>query len=129
SLSADPGGVYVYNADHEKVRPELAFTVSSQGEITHGSLMAEAISYHSVHSADFHPFSVPFAEPENLAVAEFVPTEDFERSANEVLEILISANTEAKPFSVTEGEQTAATAFQPRRGYLWPYRNQPLSNG
>lgn len=121
------GGTFLYNADHERVLPELALVSLPNGTLTHGSLQAGKVSLHSVRSAQFNPFPVPLREPNHLATATAPQDPRFRDSARAVLSLLLlgeSPNPAA--FHVQAGVTAAQAANPPWRGYWWPLKGQPM---
>lgn len=123
------GGLYIYNGDIKKLRPELALLVSADGTITHASLMADQLTIHRTHSGDFNPFSVPLSEPVGLEADLEAATEVDERSKAEVLELLRSHDGPIVSFNVIQNPAAARSAVLPWRGFWWPYKGRWLQRG
>lgn len=121
------GGLYIYNGDLKKLRPELALLVDADGVITHASLMADQISLHKTHSADFNPFSVPLKEPTHLKVDNDAAVDD--SSMAEVLALLRSYTGSEAKFTLIESPAAASSAVKPWRGFWWPYKGRWLQRG
>lgn len=122
-----PGSVYIYNADKDEVRPELAFIVEPDGTMTHNSLLADKITTHHVNASEFNPFSVPLEEP--IQNQSFLLRKDpkFHESALKNYEALLSHE---RPSSVadisprlTPGRLTGSSSITPWRGYWWPFNS------
>jgi hypothetical protein len=127
NIQGRAGSLFVYNGDHGEVRPELAFTVGSDGVITHGSLAGGKVTTHKVRSEAINPFPVPLTEPENLPAVE--PEPSLLATADAVLATLDEADVAIEQLAITEGTFSASASSIPWRGYWWPYQGQPLSNG
>lgn len=134
-LNSPSADLYVFNADEEKVKPELAFVIDKDGVMTHGSLLAGKTTIHKLLVSDFNPFSVPLTEPTYL---ESLSSQDFRilfegrallnNSAEEVLKILTAPSDEPiENFALQTGKQSASAEITPWRGFWWPYNNRPLS--
>lgn len=122
------GGLFIYNSDHDVVKPELSMFVDQQGVITHASLNAGKISVHKVHSQDFNPFSVPFTEPKNLKPVSPLKVFDATSEKNALLFLKQNASNEVVQFSLLANQKPFATAsYFPWRGYWWPRRGQPIT--
>lgn len=120
--------LYVYNADGDKVKPELAVLVEPDGVITHGSLIAGQTKIHRIQTAEFNPFSVPLHEPVQMATVSELVTLPLLDSAKEVLDLFLSQrNLVPLNQMLIEPGSTTANANKPWRGYWWPYKGLPLS--
>jgi hypothetical protein len=121
------GGTYIYNADKEKVRPELALVRAANGVLTHGSLQSGHVTMHSVRAGKFNPFPVPLEEPRHMAQVDSVSAA-LAASAGEVLGQLTAAANPNPPESLTAsvGTFTATADALPWRGYWWPMKGQPM---
>jgi hypothetical protein len=118
-------GTFIYNADQEYVKPELAFLVDEKGVITHGSLAFDKITVHRVKAEDFNPLSVPFAEPRHLPVLQM--DESLAASAAVVRDFFIAhRNDRVADFKVGEINAYASAASQPWRGYWFPYSSMRM---
>jgi len=130
-LSEPAGSVYIFNADQEKVRPELAMIIEPDGLMTHGSLLAGEVSVHSVRARDFNPFGIPTHEPRHLQplLKQEVFTQGLEQSAIEVLNFLMTQPSSFRETRLQEGfvESRVQTELLPWRGYWWAYKGLPLS--
>jgi hypothetical protein len=127
SVDFPAGSVYIYNADAERVRPELAMLVEPDGMITHGSLLADEITVHRVHSSQINPYTVPLQEPTNVAPLLMYKDAPFAESAERVFSFLFSESPEFEDLAIQVGHFTASADHKPWRGYWWPYKGQPLS--
>lgn len=131
NLSSPHGSTYIFNADQEKVRAELAIVVEPDGQLTHGSMLAGQLSVHRVRAKSFNPFSIPLQEPRNLPpiLGVEILSSEMLQSAQEVLSFLLSHQAREIDIRVDAGhfESSVATELLPWRGYWWPYRNLPLS--
>lgn len=128
NLTDPVGGVFIFNAEHKSVRPELAMLVERDGMLTHGSLMAGRITTHRLRYRDFNPFTVPLREPGAAAAAVFAEVD--EKSVDETLNLFLAQRSRAEmDFSVLQSPTAASSAVRPWRGYWWPYKNRPLQNG
>lgn len=132
-LSELSGGQYIFNADEERVRPELALVLENDGTMTHGSLMADKLTMHRVRASDFNPYSIPLKEPEGLRFAPPASVRATPESARVALDLLLShrgtrAVTEPE-LSTGDELSVAASAFKPWRGYWWPAKGRPLQRG
>ncbi len=130
-LTEPAGSMYIFNADQEKVRPELALVIEPDGIMTHGSLLGGELSVHSVRAKDFNPFGIPVQEPRYLhpLLQQEVLTADIQRSSTEVLNFLLAHPTQFRETRLTEGhfQSSVAPDSLPWRGYWWPYSGLPLS--
>ena len=118
--------IFIYNADTNKILPELSMLVDENGVVTHGSLHAGKITFHKVKALDFNPFSVPTTAPKDrLPLAHLA---GFLTSTTETEQLLESAtNLKAENFSLTENSLSSARADKlPWRGFWWPRRNMPI---
>lgn len=127
-LTHPVGAVYIYNADDERVRPELAMVVEADGLLTHGSLLGGKTTVHRMKASQYNPFPVPLREPTDVPTA-IEPTRDLSDSAQEVLKYLLSEPAQFEDLTLREGVVTgqAVASFKPWRGYWWPYKGRPLA--
>lgn len=130
-LSSPQGALYVYNADGNDVRSELAFVIEPDGVMTHGSLLAGRKSIHRINGKLFNPYNVPAAEPLAVSAAFHGEIEELSESAGKVLRELLTEPAEYTELLVREGEfgAMAASDIKPWRGFWWPYKSQRLSKG
>ncbi len=133
NLQTPMGALYIFNADRERVRPELALVRDADGTITYGSLLHGKISFHKTSTLFLNPLPAPLDEPV-LAPRAFDNEKDVEigqmaTSAAEVLNVLLFQPTELHEFSLEPGTFTYNVPLQhlPWRGYWWPYHGQPMS--
>ncbi|MGZ3649757.1 MAG: hypothetical protein ACXVCI_07855 [Bdellovibrionota bacterium] len=124
-VSGPAGGSYIYNADQEKVRPEMALLRTSQGMINQGSLGAGVVRYLSVPYRKFNPFSVPLEEPRGRHPVPTPLSAAFNESADTVLALLQTAKPEESAIT-TEGRFSASASYRPWRGFWWPYKGLPM---
>lgn len=121
------GSLYVYNADHGKVRPELAAVRTKDGVITHGSLLAGALTMHSVRDQGLNPLPVPLEEPRGLPSVRPAQPVALEGSARKTLAQLLLARSPAPAsVSVPDAPLSESASIQPWRGYWWPYQDMPM---
>jgi hypothetical protein len=122
------GSIYIYNADSNQVKPELALVIDKDGILTHSSLLAGKLTVHRVLAKDFNPFSIPLTEPTHLQALPRDFTVGFSPLAENVLNYLLShTSTPVETFNLFEGTlEGHANAF-PWRGFWWPYKGRPLS--
>lgn len=118
--------LYIFNADGDEVKPELALLKNPDGTLTHGSLLADEVTFHRVKEADFNPFSVPLSLPRQNPSSEGL-SEKLNQSAQAVLRQLNDSDPPLIELAVQEGPQ-AAQARQPWRGFWWPYKNFTIGN-
>lgn len=111
--------LYIFNADEEEVKPELALLKNEDGSVTHGSLLADEITFHRVKG--LNPFPVPLELPGRSPSAEMLSARA-QASAQRVLSQLKSVSPELIDLSAQERPR-AAQARQPWRGFWWPYKN------
>ncbi|HEY8279303.1 MAG TPA: hypothetical protein VIH99_06755 [Bdellovibrionota bacterium] len=120
-------GLYVYNVDGEKVKPELAFVKATNGVLTHGSLHAGKLTMHSLRYDQFNPFPVPLDEPTNTSYEDPPSKPDFVDGAKKVLAYLLLAQSpNPVTLAINEGVIKAESSEQPWRGYWWPNKGQPM---
>jgi hypothetical protein len=122
---AAEGALYIFNADGEEVRPELALLKNADGTVTHGSLLAGEISFHRVRGEEFNPFPVPLSIPHRKPGTEPLSARVVS-SADNVLARLKESRPGLTELTVREGIQ-AAQARQPWRGFWWPYKKFPMA--
>lgn len=125
------GSLFIYNADSNRVKPELAMVVTPDGMITHASLAAGQLTVHRVLAAQFNPFSVPIAEPKDLTPTP-LPQADSElmrTSGDEALKFLSSMAPSFESLAPEDlhGSSVARAEALPWRGFWWPYKNLPLA--
>lgn len=121
------GGLYIYNADSETVRPEVALLKTRSGRLVHGSLLAGEVKLHNVPADGFNPFPVPFLEPKGKRVKAAPTGTLFQGSRALVLRELQRARpTNEKQLTVKAGKESASATQLPWRGYWWPYLNMPI---
>jgi hypothetical protein len=113
------GNLFIFNADEEEVKPELSLIKNQDGSVTHGSLLADQVTYHRV--LGLNPFPVPLDIPARSPSAELLSDHTL-ASAQRVLSQLQSASPELITLTA-EGGPKAAQARQPWRGFWWPYKN------
>lgn len=118
--------LYIFNADEEEVRPELALLKNPDGTLTHGSLLADELSFHRVRGDELNPFPVPLIAPQQSPSVGVLSANTL-RTAERVLGQLRGASPELIDLTVQEGPQ-AAQARQPWRGYWWPYQGFPMGS-
>ena len=70
------GETFIYNADSDTVKPELALLVDSKGYLVHGSLQAGNVTLHKLKASELNPYSIPLIQPVNLPIAHI----DIEKS-------------------------------------------------
>lgn len=127
-VSSPQGALFVYNADGDEVKPELAFLVEPDGLMIHGSLLAGERSVHKVHANRFNPFSVTIKEPQSVTALSQLEFPHLSASAQSVLNYFLTEPSEYSEISLEEGEIEADAAdVLPWRGYWWPWKGQPLS--
>ncbi len=116
------GETFIYNADSDTVKPELALLIDNKGYLVHGSLQAGKVTLHKVKASELNPYSIPLLQPVNLPVAQI----DTEKSQ------LLSASAQATAATfrmVRKNENLnslAAAAVLPWRGYWWPRKGAPM---
>lgn len=113
--------LFIFNADEEEVKPELSLLTNADGTVTHGSLLADEVTFHRVKGSEFNPFPVPLRRPEQSPSAGLLSL-GAQLSAARVLGELARARPATIDLGVEEGPQ-AAQARQPWRGFWWPYKN------
>jgi hypothetical protein len=125
------GATYIFNADRNQARAELAIVIEPDGMMTHGSLLAGEVSVHRVQAKGFNPFSVPLQEPREMPAMmnEEVLSTELHQSAQEVLKYLLSRAPGSAELRIADGIYAARVAdeFLPWRGYWWAYKGQALS--
>lgn len=135
-LSSPQGTLFVFNADTDKVIPELSFTIDPDGVMTHTSLKQGVRSVHKVLVKEFNPFSIPYNEPKNLQprVPQFLDQE-LMSSANAALRVLSTSDAKVaklddlNTLEMDIGEISEDADIKPWRGYWWAYNGRRLSNG
>jgi len=126
-ISTPPGGMYIYNADNSKVRPELALVKTANGTLTHGSLLKGKLTMHSVRASQYNPFSVPLAEPSRIQAYAPPPGPEFTTSTRTVLAFLLLAESPSPAdLTVTPGTENAVAEIEPWRGFWWPNKGLPM---
>ena len=129
-LAHPQGMLYVFNADTMPIKPELAFTVDSEGVMTHASLIQGQRSVHKVLAKEFNPFSIPYNEPKGIpALAPQHIDAATLSSANQALRVLSTSRAALTPMALEAGTFDADSDLKPWRGYWWAYNGRPLSNG
>jgi hypothetical protein len=135
-LSHPQGTLFVFNADTEKVIPELSFTLDAEGIMTHTSMKQGVRTTHKVLVKEFNPFTIPYNEPKGMpAVAPQYVDHAMLVSANEALRALSSSNAQVASIDNFEtlemdiGEIKENADIMPWRGYWWAYNGRRLSNG
>jgi hypothetical protein len=137
NLSSPQGTLFVFNADTDRVLPELSFTVDPDGVLTHASMKKGERTVHKVLAKDFNPFSVPWKEPKGLptsSASRFLSRE-FMSSANEALRVLSTSRAILAPVErlstllLDTFELIEDADIKPWRGYWWAYNGRRLSNG
>jgi len=130
NMASPTGRVYIYNADREEVRPELAMILESDGTMTHGSLLGGKTTFHKVDSKQFNPFSIPLSEPAGFTPELNQHSAVFAESAVRVQNQLLAARVAVKSdFRLKAGTFSSSASYLPWRGYWWPYRGAPLAGG
>lgn len=122
----DDRASFVFNADNPLAKPELAFVITENGVLTHGSLSAGNVSFHSVKVKDFNPFSVPLNEPANLQVEPSALRPAFLESLDALKTTLLREAKEPVSLALSERNLVSEAASQPWRGYWWPYKGLPI---
>ena len=118
--------IFIYNADTNKILPELSMLVDENGVITHGSLHNGKITFHQVNAHDFSPYAVPISAPKDrIPVANLA---GFSISTTKTEQLLESvSNLKTENFSITQNMKSSAQADRlPWRGFWWPRRNMPI---
>lgn len=129
-LSHPQGTLFVFNADSDNIKPELAFTVDADGVMTHASLVQGRRTVHKVLVKDFNPFSIPVNEPKGLtAIAPQFLNSKMLGSANEALRVLSTSRSMLTTLSLEPGTIDEDAEVKPWRGYWWAYNGRRLSNG
>lgn len=133
-LSYPLGTLFVFNADNEKVIPELSFTLNAEGVMTHTSMKQGVRTTHKVLVKEFNPFTIPYNEPKSLAALSSPHFDnDLLVSANETLRVLSTSNAQLasvdnfETLEMNVGEITESADIMPWRGYWWAYNGRPLS--
>jgi hypothetical protein len=121
------GSLYIYNADNQTVRPELALILEADGMITHGSMLADKVTVHRVHSSEFNPFGVPLEEPKDITPLFMYKDAIFTESADRVFSFLFAEPSAIEDLAIQPGHFTASATYKPWRGFWWPYKGQPMS--
>lgn len=120
------GSVFIYNADSDRAKAELAAIVEPDGVVTHASLNKGKLTTHKVNGADLNPLPVPLTEPAHL-----IPrTEDSDVDVSDALNVLLRTRSADVPnLSVEEGtfEATVPSANLPWRGFWWSYKSNALA--
>lgn len=135
-LSSPAGTLFVFNADADKVLPEVAFTIDADGVMTHSSLKQGVRSVHKVLAKEFNPFSIPYNEPKSLRAIspQFLDKEQL-ASANEALRVLSTSSAtfaevdNINTLEMDTGEITENADVLPWRGYWWAYNGGRLYKG
>ncbi len=116
------GDIFIYNADFDEVRPELALLIDRSGNLTHGSLQAGKISLHKVNAREINPYSIPLSEPVDMPVTrlENEKSRNLNFSAQKVMELFRTGEVKQSVLPL------AAASNLPWRGYWWPRRGAPM---
>lgn len=136
-LSSPQGTLFVFNADADKVLPELSFTIDPDGVMTHASMKKGVRSVHKVLAKDFNPFSVPYREPRGMPTssASRLLSKEFLHSASEALRVLSTSRSvlvsidSISTLALETGVISEDADIKPWRGYWWAYNGRRLSNG
>jgi hypothetical protein len=123
------GSIYIYNADSNQVKAELAFVLDKDGILTHSSLVGGKLTVHRVLAREFNPFSISLKEPTHLQALPSEFTTAFSPLADNVLSFLLSQapTSSLETFNLFEGTINVNTMHVPWRGFWWPFKGQPLS--
>lgn len=129
-LNHPQGTLFVFNADTDKVNPELSFTLDADGVMTHTSMKQGRRSVHKVLVKDFNPFSIPYNPPKGVPAhaPQFVSSEMLS-SANEALRVLSTSPATLSDLEMDIGIISEDADIKPWRGYWWAYNGRRLSNG
>lgn len=122
-------GQFIYNIDHEKVRPELSMIRDENGELTHGSLTQGEITYHKVNSKEYNPFSIPLNEPTSLTPSLIPLDLETVRESHRILSDLLNSHRSQQlaDLTLSAGHIQASSIHKPWRGYWWPQKGQSLA--
>lgn len=116
------GETFIYSADSDLVKPELALLLDAKGFLVHGSLQAGKVTLHKVKANEINPFSVPLLEPFGL------PTTQIEKQKSQLLNA--SAVATVAQFRLHKKNESfnslTAAAVLPWRGYWWPRKGAPM---
>lgn len=129
-LSYPIGSLFIYNADNEEARPEMALVLSADGMITHGSLAAGKVTVHRVSAKHFNPYSIPLSEPRDSPLASPQEVHVSPESLQKVLSLLTRPTSMRMELqSMAPGRLVASVPPEhlPWRGYWWAYLGLPLS--
>lgn len=127
-LSEPAGAQFIFNADGDVVRPELAMLVEADGVLTHGSMLAGEVTLHRSVASVFNPFSIPAQEPKSDIGILSVPPQHLRESAREVLKRFRSEGASLQRMSLVEGvvTETVEARALPWRGYWWSYKSAAM---
>lgn len=129
-LSHPQGMLFVFNADSDTIKPELAFTVDAGGVMTHASMVQGRRSVHKVLVKEFNPFSIPANEPKGLpSLAPQYLNHKMLSSANAALRVLSTSRSTFTSLEMETGTIVEDADIKPWRGYWWAYNGRRLSNG
>lgn len=135
-LAHPQGTLFVFNADAEDIIPELAFTVDSEGVLTHASVKQGVRTTHKVLAKEFNPFTIPYKEPKGVpSVSPRFLDRRMLTSANETLRLLsssaapVTTEDSLRLSDIDTGEIVEDADIKPWRGYWWAYNGRRLSNG
>lgn len=133
SLKERPGSVFVFNADGNKVSPELAAIVDSSGKMLHGSLLAGETTIHQVDALNFNPMPFPLTPPASLERGHIdaAKLRALDPSIEETLKFFRSHPPVVQNLHLRAGtvSKSAKATTVPWRGYWWPYKSMRLSTG
>lgn len=127
---APVGSYFVYNADSEEAKPELAFIIEPDDTLTHGSISGGKFTVHKLKAQGFSPFSVPLRVPSGLKEEPNPRATDprFLASVEGTERLLTEAEAPVASLVITPGtfEGRVPTEALPFRGYLWSMKGFPL---
>lgn len=123
-------GLFIFNADGDRVSAETALLIDEKNEIIHGSMVADEVSLHRVSAHQFNPFSIPLVEPRGESPAR--PEEiraAFDTAPAVLDQFRVGQRIPAADLVLNPGRAIASVPRDrlPWRGYWWPYKGMPLA--
>ncbi len=116
------GETFIYNADSDLVKPELALLQDAKGFLIHGSLQSGKVTIHKVKANEINPFSIPLQEPANMPITQI------EKQKSQLLNA--SAVATVARFRLHKKNESlsslTAAAVLPWRGYWWPRKGDSM---
>lgn len=123
---------FLFNADGDGIKPELALLIRRDGTLVHGSIFQGEMTRHRVPNIGVNPMPVPMTPPARLIKTKNLRSR-WDREIQSTLESFskVDRQRNAATRKIVEGtfEAHVDPKDEPRAAYWWPHQGIPLSSG